>query len=127
MAYFSASASSCLGRLVGDRYAVCSVRCAVNYGATAEDSIEMFGAEAVNSNAFANARVTIQAAIRRMHDAGKSDEEIQTAMDTWKMGVAVSGGRVDPIQASLAKFKTMSPEEQEAYLGALREAAAQAQ
>ena len=96
----------------------------VNFGETAEESIQMYGAEAVNSNAWANARVTIQAAIRRMHEAGKSDEEIQEALGDWKMGVAVSGGRVDPIAASLAKFKTMSHEEQSEYLDKLRAAAA---
>lgn len=98
----------------------------VNFGETLKESKEMFGADAVNSNAFANWRVTLQASIRRMHDAGKSDEEIQAALKDAKMGVAVSGGRVDPIQASLAQFATWTPEKQEAYLQQLRERAAQA-
>lgn len=95
----------------------------VNYGETVEESVEMFGGEAVNSNAFANWRVTLQAAIRRSHEAGKNDEAIMDELADAKMGVAVSGGRVDPIQASLAKFKTMSPEEQAGYLDQLRAAA----
>ena len=96
----------------------------VQFGETVDESIDMFGGEAVNSNAFANWRVTLQAAIRRMHEAGKSDEEIQQSLGTAKMGVAVAGGRVDPIQASLAKFKTMTQEEQAEYLEKLRAAAA---
>lgn len=95
----------------------------INYGATIDESVEMFGAEAVNSNAFANWRVTLQAIIRRGHLAGKSDEDIQAELASAKMGVAVSGGSVDPIQASLAKFKLMSPEEQGEYLEKLRQAA----
>jgi len=95
----------------------------VNYGSTIEESIEMFGADAVNSNAFANWRVTLQAAIRRGHLAGKSDEEIQNELANAKMGVAVSGGSVDPIQASLAKFKLMDADEQADYLEQLRQAA----
>jgi len=97
----------------------------VNYGATVEESIEMFGAEAVNSNALANWVVTLQAGIRRAHSAGKTDEEIQEVMGNAKMGVAVSGGRVDPIQASLAKFKTMNEDERAEFLDKLRAAAAE--
>jgi len=41
------------------------------------------------------------------------------------MGVAVSGGRVDPIQASLAKFKTMNEDERAAFLEKLKAAAAE--
>lgn len=98
----------------------------VEYGETIEETLEMFGGEAVNSNAYANWRVTLQAAIRRGHEAGKSDEEIQDMISKCKMGVAMTSGRgkADPIQQSLAKFKQMSPEEQQEYLEKLREAAA---
>ena len=96
----------------------------VNYGETLEESTEMFGADAVNSNAWANWKVTLQAAIRRGHEAGKTDEQIVEELAAAKMGVAVSGGAIDPIQASLAKFKLMDEDEQAAYLEQLREAAA---
>ncbi len=90
---------------------------------TVEEAVEVFGGDAINSNATANWVVTLQAAMRRMHTAGKTDEEIVEAMASAKMGVATSGGRIDPIQASLAKFKTMNTEEQADYLEKLREAA----
>ena len=97
----------------------------VNYGATVEESVEMFGGDSVNSNALANWIVTLQAGIRRLHSAGKTDDEIQKALESAKMGVAVSGGRVDPIQASLARFKTMNEEERAEFLNKLRDAAAE--
>lgn len=97
--------------------------CYVEVPETVEEAIEVFGSDAVNSNAISNWVVTLQAAVRRMHTAGKTEEEIQTAMASAKMGVATSGGRIDPIQASLAKFKTMNEEEQQEYLNKLREAA----
>lgn len=96
----------------------------VNVPETLDEAEEMYGGEAVLSNALANWCVTLQAGIRRMHVAGKTDEEIQIVMGEAKMGVATSGGRVDPIQASLAKFKTMNPEEQADYLEKLKAAAA---
>ena len=97
----------------------------VNYGENVDESVEMFGADAVNSNALANWIVTLQAGIRRAHSAGKTDDEIQDLLGSAKMGIAVSGGRVDPIQASLAKFKTMSGDEQADYLEKLRASAAE--
>jgi len=97
----------------------------VSYGKDVEESIELFGADAVNSNALANWIVTLQAGIRRAHTAGKTDDEIQEILGNAKMGVAVSGGRIDPIQASLVKFKTMNADEQAAYIEKLRTAAAE--
>ena len=97
----------------------------VNFGENVEESVEMFGGEAVNSNAFANWRVTLQAAIRRGHEANKTDEQIQEELVDAKMGVAVTGAAVDPIQASLLKFKTMNTEEQADYLEKLKAAAAE--
>ena len=97
----------------------------VNYGKDVDESVDMFGAEAVNSNALANWTVTLQAGIRRAHTAGKTDDEIQELLENAKMGVAVSGGRIDPIQASLAKFKTMNENERAEFLESLKAAAAE--
>lgn len=94
----------------------------VNFGDTTKESVEMFGDEAVNSNAWAAARVTIQAGIRRLLEGGKSQEEVQTAFTDWKLGVAMERSS-DPIAAALGKFKTMSEEEQAAFLEQLRTAA----
>ena len=98
----------------------------VNFGETAEESIEMFGSDAVNSNAWGNAAVTIQAGIRAGHKAGLTDEQIQDKYNEWKLGVAIAKSTADPLMASLAKFKLMPPEEQAEYLEKLRDAAANA-
>ena len=97
----------------------------VNYGETIEESIQLFGAEAMNSNAFANWRVTLQAGLRRGLIAGKTQDQLQADFAAAKMGVATAGGRVDPIQASLARYKSMTSEERKAYLTQLKEAAAE--
>ena len=96
----------------------------INAPETLPEGVEMFGEEALLSNALANWTVTVQAGIRRGHTAGKSDEEIQTELSGAKMGIATTGARVDPIKASLAKFKLMNPEEQANYLEDLKAAAA---
>ena len=95
----------------------------VNYAESLDEALEMFGEEAVLSNAFANWRVTLQAGIRRGLAAGKTPDQMQKEFATAKMGVATSGGKVDPIQASLAKFKGMTADEQAAYIQQLRELA----
>lgn len=91
----------------------------ITFGETAEESIEMFGGDAVNSNALANATVTIQAGIRRLLTAGKSPEEVQSAFSGWKLGVAIA--RVaDPAAAILAQWPTMSKEDKAAFMSKLK-------
>jgi len=96
----------------------------VNYAETLKEASEMFGEEAVLSNAFANWRVTLQAGIRRSLDAGKTPDQIASDFAAAKMGVATGGARVDPLTASLAKFKLMDKAEQANYLKQLRDLAA---
>lgn len=92
-------------------------------GETAEESIEMFGDDAVNSNAFANWRVTLQSNIRSSLGAGQDQDAIQEKLGSARMGVATAGGRVDPQAAFIAKFKMSTQEEQAEMLDALRTAA----
>lgn len=91
----------------------------VDTGATAKESVEMFGDDAVNSNANANWTVTIQAGIRRLLKTGKSPEECQAAYTGAKMGVALA--RVsDPTAAILAKWPTMNEEQRTDFLKKLK-------
>ena len=93
---------------------------------TIEEAIEQCGGEAVLSNALANWKVTVQAAIRRFKKAGKSDEEVQTALKDLKMGVALE--RVsDPKAAMLAKFAAMDAEGKAAFIKELTAKAQAAQ
>lgn len=98
----------------------------VNYGESLDEAVQMFGEEAILSNAWANWRVTLQAAGRRLLAAGKSPEEIQAQLENAKMGVALEKTTVDPVTAALMKFKTMNEEEQSAFLEKLKAAAASA-
>lgn len=99
----------------------------VPYGETAKESIELFGDDAVNSNAFANWRVTVQNNIRSALKAGLSQADIQAKLGSAKMGVAQTGAKVDPIQAYMNRFATATPEEQQKMLAELRDRAKAAQ
>ncbi|MBE3140248.1 MAG: hypothetical protein IMZ53_06665 [Thermoplasmata archaeon] len=100
------------------------VQITVITGATAAESIALFGDKAVKSNADANWIVTIQSNIRARLLKGESLEQIQAALGSAKMGVAVKGAKVDPIQAYLAMFATASPEKQKEMLKELQTKAA---
>jgi len=98
----------------------------VQTGATAAEMIQLFGDQAVKSNADANWVVTLQSNIRARLLKGESQETIQAALGSAKMGVAVKGAKVDPIQAYLAMFATASPEKQKEMLKELQTKAAAA-
>lgn len=96
----------------------------VQTGATAAEMIQMFGDNAVKSNADANWVVTLQSNIRARLLKGETADQIQAALGNAKMGVAVKGAKVDPIQAYLAMFATASPEKQKEMLKELQSKAA---
>ena len=96
----------------------------VQTGSTAEEMIQMFGDKAVKSNADANWVVTLQSNVRARLLKGESVDQIQAALGTAKMGVAVKGAKVDPVQAYMAMFATASPEKQKEMLKELQTKAA---
>lgn len=96
----------------------------VETGDTAAEMIQLFGDSAVKSNADANWVVTLQSNIRARLLKGESQEQIQAALGSAKMGVAVKGAKVDPVQAYLAMFATASPEKQKEMLKELQAKAA---
>ena len=91
---------------------------------TAKEAIEMFGDEAVNSNALANWKVTLQGTIRGAIKRGETQEQIQARLGSARMGVAVTKGAADPKQSFLAMFQAASPEEKKKLLKELQAAAA---
>ena len=94
-------------------------------GATAKEMIEMFGDEAVKTNAQANWTVALQSAIRSGLKKGETPEQIQVRLGTAKMGISVKGATVDPKQAYEASFMSMSSEEQIAEIKKLQARAAE--
>ena len=96
----------------------------VNWAESVKEAIEMFGEEALLTNAFANWRVTLQSNIRSALRRGEDPASIATRLSSAKMGVAQTGGKVDPVQAYLAKFQSATPEEQKAMLKELQKRAA---
>lgn len=95
----------------------------VDMAETIEEAVEMFGEEAILTNAFSNWRVTLQGNIRGALGRGEDPDTIADRLSTAKMGVAQTGGRVDPQAAFLAKFKNATQEEQAEMLDALKAAA----
>lgn len=96
----------------------------IETGETATEMIKMFGDDPVKTNAQANWDVTIQGGIRGGLRRGETQEQIQTRLGSAKMGVAVKGVKVDPKQAYLAAFASMTPQEQAAEIKKLTERAA---
>ena len=96
----------------------------VKTGETAEESIKMFGGDAVNSNAQSNWIVTLQSNIRSGLKKGETQEQIQTRLGASKMGIAASKAAIDPEQAFLAKYAAATPEERKVMRKKLEEAAA---
>ena len=95
-----------------------------DFGENAADAINRYGDDVVFSQFVAAAKITAQSAMRRMLEAGKTQEEIAAKMSSWRPGVALTREAVDPITAALGRFGTMTPEEQKAFIAALKERAA---
>jgi len=100
------------------------VQITVITGKDAAESIALFGDSAVKSNADANWTVTLQSNIRARLIRGESAEQIQEGLGQAKMGVAMKGAKVDPVQAYLAMFSAASPEKQKEMLRELQRKAA---
>lgn len=96
----------------------------VTTGKDAEEMIQMFGSEAVKSNAEANWAVTLQSNIRTGLKKGETPEQVQVRLKDAKMGVATKGIKVDPVQAYLAQFQGATPVEQKKMLAELQKRAA---
>lgn len=98
----------------------------VNTGQDSKEMEQLFGSEAVKTNAEANWVVTLQGNIRSGLKKGESPDQIALRLKDAKMGVAQKGVQIDPVQAYLAKFQGATPEEQQKMLNDLQKRAATA-
>jgi len=96
---------------------------AVTFADTLKEAGEMFGEEAVLSNAFANWRVTLQGNIRSSLRKGETGESLSARLTGAKMGVAQTGGKVDPVEAYIAMYANSTPEKQREMLEQLKKKA----
>lgn len=96
----------------------------VNTGKDDKEMVQMFGGEAVKTNADANWTVTLQGNIRAGLKKGETPNQIAARLKDAKMGVAQKGVQIDPVQAYLAKFQGATPEEQQKMLAELKNRAA---
>ena len=76
-----------------------------------KEAQEMFGGDAVLSNAISNWVVTLQGTIRSALRRGEDAKAIQARLGGSKMGVAATKAAVDPKQAWLAQYASATPEE----------------
>jgi len=96
----------------------------VQTGVDDKEMIQMFGGEAVKTNADANWSVTLQSNIRAGLRKSEAPEAIALRLKDAKMGVAQKGVQVDPVQAYLAKFQGATPAEQKEMMAELTARAA---
>lgn len=89
-----------------------------DFGADVNEAIGKFGAEVVFSNFKRSAVITAQAAMRRLMEANKTQDEIAESMKAWAPGVSLERS-MDPVKAIQNKFATMSPEDQQALIDQL--------
>lgn len=92
----------------------------VQTGVTAKESIELFGDEAVKTNAESNWTVTLQSNIRGGLKKGETQAQIQARLGGAKMGVAQKGAVIDPVQAFLALYASATPERRKELLGEMQ-------
>ena len=85
----------------------------LNHGLPEEfdELVEKLGEKTVYALAFAQYIIGFQSAVRRLAEAGKSDDEISNTMQNWKPGDRLGLGG-DPIQRTLANFGNLTPEQQ---------------
>jgi len=89
-----------------------------DFGGSLDAAKDKFGAEVVYSSFVRTAVITAQSIMRRMIEQGAADEKIAAKLAAWVPGIAVERV-VDPIGSTVARFKTMSAEEQEALIAKL--------
>ena len=107
-----------------DKDAETSVSASVQYDfrENASAAIEAFGEEVVQSGFVKSAVILLQGSIRRSLQAGLSEEDIQSKVDSWIPGVTAPRTKRDPLEAAVNAYVGKSQEEQAAFIKQLQAA-----
>lgn len=95
-----------------------SFTCEYDFGENLEEAIDKYGEETVKKVFDKQAKIKLQAFIRRKLKAGLSEEEIQKEVDNWELGVTQRKSKKEKI---LDVFDKLEADEKEAYIEKLIE------
>ena len=87
-----------------------------DFGENLDNAVDKFGADVVFSNFVSAAKVKLQSIMRAKKLAGTSDADLQTFLDTYKIGMVLERTVVNPMEAFKASFQNASPERQKELL-----------
>ena len=90
-----------------------------DFGDDLDAAVALCGAETVHSNYKANSRVALQGVMRAQLKAGKTPDQITSALAAWKPGMVMEKTQIDPETAIKSAFATWSPEKQREFLANL--------
>lgn len=82
--------------------------------------VDKYGVELVANKAHGALVIDIQAAMRRLIGAGKSQAEIQEAISAWSPGQRSPAVKQSPFQKALGALGSLSAEEKKELLAKLR-------
>jgi len=100
-------------KIINDEPHVATI--AYDFGENLDAAVEKFGAEVVFSNFKQSAKITAQAAMRRMLEDGKDQDAVAARMADWKPGQTLERV-IDPVATLKAQLKNMDPAEAKALL-----------
>lgn len=92
----------------------------VQFPETIEEAIELYGGPAMLAEAKANFVIGVQGNIRTRLKAGQSNEQIQEALGSSKIGVKAARLAANPEAQSLAYLKTLTQDQLREMLAKLR-------
>lgn len=91
-----------------------------NFGSNIDEAVEIFGADVVYQKAIDALVIDCQANIRRRIAKGETDEQIETALASWKPTLGSSGPRKSHAEKVSDMLGKLSAEERAAVLAQLK-------
>jgi hypothetical protein len=92
--------------------------CSFDLGENLDQLVSMYGAAAVYASAVDDLTVSVQSLMRRGMKAGKTDDEIQELINTFRPGTSVRIAG-DPLKAASVEFDKLDAAAQDKYIADL--------